>query len=205
MSKTISPIYKQIALDIANRIYHGNINEGEKLHGRSTLAGEYNVSPETIRRSIKLLEDTEVLIVNKGSGITVLSKDRACYFINRFQEIESLGMLKSRVEELIEQRKQIDLEVSDLIHQITDLSNRLKNVNPINTIEFEVPKGYNGLGKTIEEMKFWHKTGATIIGVRRNGSIIASPGPYLSIEQGDILLVVGDDDSLNRVEKFLEI
>ena len=49
------PIYQKIALDIANNIYSGNITEGSTLHGRSALAAKYNVSPETIRRSVKLL------------------------------------------------------------------------------------------------------------------------------------------------------
>ena len=49
------PIYQKIALDLANKIYTGSIVEGSTLYGRSVLAGKYNVSPETIRRAIKLL------------------------------------------------------------------------------------------------------------------------------------------------------
>ena len=41
------PIYQKIALDLANKIYTGNIAEGSTLYGRSVLAGKYNVSPET--------------------------------------------------------------------------------------------------------------------------------------------------------------
>ena len=35
----------------------------KKLSGRSTLASLYNVSPETIRRSIALLKDMDVVEV----------------------------------------------------------------------------------------------------------------------------------------------
>lgn len=198
MQKIVSPIYKQIALDVANRIYHGSINEGEKIHGRSTLAGEYNVSPETIRRSIKLLEDMEVLTVSKGSGITVLSKDKAYSFIERFQEVESLGTMKNKLEELIDKRKEIDGEVNELINKITDLSNRLKNVNPLNTVEVQIPSPWKKSGDTIKELKFWQNTGGTIVGIRRGQNLIISPGPYATIEEGDIILVVGDYGVINN-------
>ena len=50
------PIYQKIALDLANKIHSGEIQEGSVIYGRSILAGKYNVSPETIRRAIKLLQ-----------------------------------------------------------------------------------------------------------------------------------------------------
>ncbi|PWX62293.1 GntR family transcriptional regulator, partial [Clostridium perfringens] len=35
-NKVNEPIYKQIALDIAGRIYNNDIKVGQKIHGRST-------------------------------------------------------------------------------------------------------------------------------------------------------------------------
>ncbi|HOY89775.1 MAG TPA: GntR family transcriptional regulator, partial [Bacillota bacterium] len=43
MENVESPIYSQIALDIAIRISKGEIKEGTRLSGRSILAGEYKV------------------------------------------------------------------------------------------------------------------------------------------------------------------
>ena len=57
------PIYQKIALDLANKIHTGDIKEGSTLYGRSILAGKYNVSPETIRRAIKLLEDINIVYI----------------------------------------------------------------------------------------------------------------------------------------------
>lgn len=37
----------------------GELREGEKLSGRSKLSPEYNVSPETVRRALRLLADHE--------------------------------------------------------------------------------------------------------------------------------------------------
>ena len=42
--------YLQIALDLARRIVKGELPEGSRVYGRSVMASEYNVSPETIRR-----------------------------------------------------------------------------------------------------------------------------------------------------------
>ena len=60
------PIYHKIALDIANKIHLGEIKEGSLLKGRSSLAATYNVSPETIRRAMKILEDLGVVSSVKG-------------------------------------------------------------------------------------------------------------------------------------------
>ena len=82
--KVVTPVYQQIAIDIASRIAKKDIPIGYKLKGRSVLAGEYNVSPETIRRSMHLLEDIGIVQVSPGSGITVTSTEAASNYIKKF-------------------------------------------------------------------------------------------------------------------------
>ena len=49
MNQTVVPTqYLQIALDLARRIASGELPEGSRVYGRSMMASEYNVSPETI-------------------------------------------------------------------------------------------------------------------------------------------------------------
>ena len=50
-----SPNYLKIAIRIAERIVNGDLTVGQRVSGRSLLAPEYGVSPETIRRALKLL------------------------------------------------------------------------------------------------------------------------------------------------------
>ena len=45
--------YTRIAISLAERIASGQLKEGDKLSGRSKLSPEYNVSPETIRRTLR--------------------------------------------------------------------------------------------------------------------------------------------------------
>ena len=82
--KVESPIYSQIALDIAFRISKGEIKEGTRLSGRSVLASEYKVSPETIRRSLRILEDMAIVKVFPGSGVEISSRAAAAGFIEHY-------------------------------------------------------------------------------------------------------------------------
>lgn len=199
----IKPIYQQIAIDIARRIANGDFYVGSKIHGRSTLAGEYNVSPETIRRAVVLLQDMDVVSVSQGSGIVVRSREEAIKFVDRFKDIESIASLKLELSKLIENKKQIDRQLESTIGKIVDYSDRLRNINPYNPIEVQIEDGCSMIGKTISQMKFWQNTGGTIIAIRRNNNIILSPGPYAELKKGDVIVVVGDEGTLNRVNSFL--
>jgi DNA-binding GntR family transcriptional regulator len=59
--QTTPPQYLQIAQDLATRISKGKLEEGSTLYGRSVMSSEYNVSPETIRRALRLLADMKVV------------------------------------------------------------------------------------------------------------------------------------------------
>ncbi len=51
------PRYQQIAVAIAERIVDGKYPIGSKIYARSTLASNFNVSPETARKAINVLVD----------------------------------------------------------------------------------------------------------------------------------------------------
>jgi K+/H+ antiporter YhaU regulatory subunit KhtT len=203
-SNTSAPMYRQIALDLAGRICRGELKEGERIFGRSILAGEYNVSPETVRRAMFLLEDMQVVVVNQGSGINIHSKQRAYEFIQRFQKQESVTSLRLQIKKLLAQKKQIEDDMNNIINQIIDYSDRLKNINPITPLEIELPADCRIIGKNATDTKFWQNTGATIVGIRRQGNLILSPGPYIGFEKGDIILVVGEMGILERIERLMK-
>lgn len=198
------PRYIKIAVDVAVRIYKEELLKGEKLRGRSILAGEYNVSPETIRKAMKLLEDKDVVEVNKGSGIIIKSSEKAYQFVESFKEKESIGMLRNSIKKLLEDRRIIEKRIQEVNEKIIDYSYRFKNTNLIEPIEIELPEECPILGKTIGESEFWHNTGGTIIGVKRKDDILISPGPYLEFKIGDKLLVVGNNGLNLRMKKYLE-
>ena len=203
MNNSSIPTYKKIALDIANKIQLNNILEGDILHGRSTLSSKYNVSPETIRRSMILLEDVEVVKTIKGKGILVLSREKAISFLNRNKSIDSIRSYKTEIDKLLNNRKEIENQLLKSIQGIIDYSSRFNEVNNIIPLEFVVPENCLYIGKTVGEIMFWQNTGATLIAVKRNDELLLSPGPYISLNPNDVLIVVGNDNICNSVPQFL--
>ncbi|NHC38841.1 GntR family transcriptional regulator [Bacillus sp. MM2020_1] len=204
MQKAQIPTYERIAIDLANRIYDGKFKVGEKIHGRSTLASEYKVSPETVRRAIKILEDVEIVESTKGSGIVIASRENAYKYIQRFSNLASIKDLEKQMNSLITERDKLDEQLFDTLRKIMDYSGKLRHTNPLAPIEIEVFSGCNHIGKTISDLKFWQNTGGTVIGMKRNGELIISPGPYALILEGDILLIIGAEGTYDRVIHFLE-
>jgi K+/H+ antiporter YhaU regulatory subunit KhtT len=200
----MTPRYQKIALDIANAIYKGQYIEGERLYGRSTLAGTYNVSPETIRRAIKLLEDVGVVESSKGSGITILSKDKAFKYINKFKNIESVASFKAILTSQIMKKRELEDEIVGTIEKIIERTSRFSNTRSITPLEIEVAGNCRLIGKSVGEVSFWQHTGATIVGIKRGDDTILSPGPYATFNSGDILLVIGEDTVYDAVKLFLE-
>jgi K+/H+ antiporter YhaU regulatory subunit KhtT len=203
MRRVEIPTYERIAIDLANRINDGNLRVGEKIHGRSTLASEYKVSPETVRRAIKILEDVEIVQSTKGSGIVISSRENAFKYIQRFSNLESIKDLEKQMNTLIVERDKLDEELFETLRKIMDYSGKMRNTNPLAPIEVEVFSGCTHIGKTISETKFWQHTGGTVIGMKRKGEIIISPGPYALILEGDVLLIIGDEKTYDRVIDFL--
>lgn len=199
----IKPIYQQIALDIAMKIANGELAAGSKIHGRSTLAGQYNVSPETIRRAVILLQDMDVVNVSQGSGIVIKSQGEALKFIDKFNDIESIASLKMDLLKLQESKDDIEKQMEITMDKIIDYSNRLRNISPYSPLEIELTSKFTFIGQTISDAKFWQNTGGTVIAIRRGKDIILSPGPYAELRVDDILVVVGDEGVLSRINKLL--
>lgn len=199
----IKPIYQQVAIDLANRIAHGEFALGDKIHGRSTLASQYNVSPETIRRAVILLEDMDIVEVAQGSGITIKSKEEAFKFIEKFKSKDSMNSIKKDIENVLNEKKKLDENLAVYIEKLIDYSERFKSSNPFSPMEIEIPKGSKLVGKTVAETNFWQNTGATIIGIRREGNLILSPGPYVTFDSEDVYIMIGEESSYERVKKFI--
>lgn len=66
--RILLPRYQQVAVEIAERIADNRYQVGEKIHARSTLASNFNVSPETARKAINVLVDLGIMEVRHGSG-----------------------------------------------------------------------------------------------------------------------------------------
>ncbi len=201
--KTETPVYQKIAQDLAMKIVEGVYAEGDVITGRSTLAGLYQTSPETIRRAAMILEDVRVLKSSKGKGYVVLSKHEAEAFLNNRKTQGHVNRQRYMINSLLKDKAELDEKLTVAFHELIEYTTRIKEQDVLIPFEFDVTQASPHVGKTIAELRFWQNTGGTVVGVKRNGKKMISPGPYIVVEANDILLVVGDDEILKTVPKFL--
>jgi K+/H+ antiporter YhaU regulatory subunit KhtT len=202
IARSTTARYLKIALDIAARIVSGDIAEGEKLKGRSILSTEYGVSSETIRRSMSLLSDKGVVRINAGSGIVVLSKNKAVEFVKSFKDDESITRMNSDLMLMLEKSRALDEEIVEAIKRLISLY-KFKRADFIAPVEIDVPEGSHVIGNSIGELQIWHNTGATIIGIVRASDVVISPGPYFAFAPGDKVLIVGDENVIARFNAYV--
>ena len=67
-------------------------------------------------------------------------------------------------------------------------------------VETPVPQSWHG--KSLKELNVRAKLGVNILAVRRNGGIQVSPAADFAMADGDIMVVLGDTGTLNKVQKL---
>ncbi|MBU7006611.1 GntR family transcriptional regulator [Phosphitispora fastidiosa] len=114
--------YEIIAVDLAQAISEGIYSEGSSLRGRSLLAGKYQVSPETIRKAISLLEGCDIVRSIPSKGVIVNSREKAA----RYVEGENLGSVVSEIEaklgQLFREKQQLEEEIENTIKTLLVLA-----------------------------------------------------------------------------------
>lgn len=198
------PRYISIAIDIAEKIVHDEFVEEQRIKGRSTLAGGYNVSPETVRKALTLLAELAVVQVLPNSGVVVKSKKNAIDFLNKFSSKENLLSIREKIKQLIYERNVLNLEIDNNIDLILENFTQLKNIDIIKHYDYQIINGCHLIGCSVQESKFWQNTGATIIGIIRNNDTLVSVGPHFSFLQNDIIIFVGTEDVKLRVKNFCD-
>ncbi len=202
-SNIVAPVYAQIALDIASRIAKGDLKENSKVYGRSVMSSEYGVSPETIRRAMRLLEDMEIVEIKQNSGAVVLSSKNAKLYVEKFGEQNNIRTMQKKLVNCIEQQKIINQQIIDIAGSIVRVNEKFSETNPFNNYEVVIPPDSSTIGKTLGELNFWQETRATVIAIRRGDKIILSPGPYVLFEAEDTLIFVGEISSIQAVADFI--
>lgn len=115
-----SPRYEQIAIDVAKKISNGIYSPGTKLHGRTTLAGIYKVSPETIRKAMAILEEAGALEVLHGNGAVILSREAAGEYLVQAGQEEKFRKAVSHFYKLLEEHKRLGAEMESVLTEITN-------------------------------------------------------------------------------------
>lgn len=198
-----TPRYIKIAIDIAQRIYKGEFPEGYKLKGRSTLASEYNVSPETIRRSVALLEDMNVVKVHEKSGIYVISSLNAKQFIDKFAITNNLNDLLNYIKNLMAEKNKLEHVINKSIEVLIENTIHFRDMDVLDHHKEIIHPGSHLIGKSIHQIKFWQNTKATIVAIIRDEKTILSPGPDFIFKKGDVVCFVSEKDNVYNVKNYI--
>lgn len=196
--------YLQIALDLASRIASGELPEGTRIYGRSVMASEYSVSPETIRRALRLLADMKVVEVKPQSGAVVLSADNARRYIETFEEDVDVHALQIQLKELLGKYTELNRRMTDVVAALVKSRDTFSAAEgPLPNYEVQVPKNSPLIGKSIGSLKFWQSTGGTIVAIRRGQTVILSPGPYAELYSGDVIILVGSPSAAEAAHRLV--
>lgn len=195
--------YQVIANQIAYAIVLGEYKEGDKIHGRSTLAGRFNVSPETIRRSIAILQSEGIVTVKQGVGIIVNSKSQAEKFLRTNSRKNEIQSLMEELKGLMEKRREIDNRIDLLFNKLSTYADRF--ISRWNDVaEIEVGANSKAVGRTLRDLRVREMTGATVVGVVRNGLEDFSINADYLLQEGDILLVVSSEEGREKAYSLLK-
>ena len=168
MENDALPQYMRIARSIAQRIADGELQEGEKLSGRSKLSSEYNVSPETIRKAVQVLQDRAVVNVREQSGVYVLSAAQARQCLGSFKDGGGLIGKKHQLRQLLEQQQALGRELQELCSSILDeMILPAQAAQSLPNYCVRIPEDWDGAGKSLGALKFWRATGATVVAIPR--------------------------------------
>ena len=207
MKQSVVPSqYLQIALDLATRIAKGELAEGSRIYGRSVMASEYNVSPETIRRALRLLADMKVVEVKPQSGAKVLSADSARRYIENFEEGADVHAMRAQLKSLLEEYDQLSRRLTETVTALIKSRETFAAAGePLPNYEVPVPKDSPLIGKSIGALKFWQSTGGTIVAIRRGQTVILSPGPYAELYGGDVIVLVGSPAAAEAARHLVSV
>ncbi len=184
--------YQNIAYQIAKRIVANKIAEGDKLRGRSVLAGEFNVSSETIRKAMRLLENFGVVEVKERQGIFVISHSAAKIYVDQHRKqseshrlfIDTMGLLRE------------SNKVHDLLNShIKKLFETAKNdIFPFEFFTIKLQSDDKHINENLKTIAFWQKTHGLVLAVEVDGQLYQAPNPKMTLTPGMTLFVLGDDE-----------
>jgi Trk K+ transport system NAD-binding subunit len=113
--------------------------------------------------------------------------------IARVEEIESVRkMYRAGADYVLSLATVTGRMIASTILEDEDVLSLDRQVEVVRTIAPEL------VGQTIGDADVRSKTGCTVVGVERDGTVLTDVGPEFSVEAGDELIVAGTDDGIQR-------
>jgi K+/H+ antiporter YhaU regulatory subunit KhtT len=193
--------YEEIAQDIAQRIADGDLAEGSRVLGRSALAGQYQVSPETIRRAVAILAERSIVQSVAGSGIRVLSRYAAVEYLDSQHTRTTLEEGARELRALLRQRDEINARIEAALDRV--MSQATGALSTRNVEEVVIKKGAWVAGRSLVDIRLRTCTGATVAALTRGEVDYFSPPVDMELKPGDVVTLVGAEAQRARAREIL--
>lgn len=195
------PRYEAIALDLARRIASGELEEGSRLLGRSSLAGTYQVSPETIRRAVAILHERGVVKAVAGSGIRILSQVAAQEYVESVGSQFKVEQEIRELRKLLRERRRLDEEIENALDRL--LKHTAGAIGTRHVEELVLDENSWAVGRSLGEIRLRSATGVTAVAIIRGDEEYFSPPADMELKAGDVLTIVGSDAARARCRALL--
>jgi K+/H+ antiporter YhaU regulatory subunit KhtT len=193
--------YEEIAQDLAQRIADGDLAEGSRVLGRSALAGQYQVSPETIRRAVAILAERSIVQSVAGSGIRVLSRYAAREYLDSQQTRTTLEEADRELRALLRQRDELNARIEAALDRV--MSHATGALSTRNVEEVVIKNGAWAAGRSLVEIRLRSCTGATVAALTRGEVDYFSPPADMLLQPGDVVTLVGAEAQRARAKEVL--
>jgi len=184
--------YQSIANEIAKRIVSHQLEEGDKLRGRSMLASEFNVSSETVRKAMRLLANLGVVEVKPRSGIFVVSRRAAEMYVEQYRRQSETYRLFRDTIELLEESERTQRLLQRHIKRLLETSKN--EVFPFDFFTFRLEPTDRHLGSNLKEIQFWNETAGLVLAIEMDGQLYQAPNPKMPLEAGQVLYILGGNE-----------
>ncbi|MEQ4206491.1 GntR family transcriptional regulator [Actinopolymorpha sp. B9G3] len=113
-----SPLFVQIAEQIADDIAEGNLAEGERVPSTNELAAYYRINPATAAKGINVLIDDGLLEKRRGIGMFVAPGARERLVTERRKRFAELY-----IDRMLIEARRLGIDDDTLVSMVRDASN----------------------------------------------------------------------------------
>ncbi len=176
--------------DIATLAVKGDVADAEMLQslGLSNFDGAIIAIGENLEASVM------VTILAKEMGIPyVMAKAQ--------NDLHAKVLKKVGVDQVVFPEKETGIRVA---HNLVmgNFFNAIELSSNFSIMELDVPKEWDG--HTIKELNIRVKYNLNVIGIKKKGEMDINPSPDEKLSKEDSLIVIGENDSLNRIKERLK-
>ncbi len=193
--------YLAIAYQIAKRISQGQLSEGMKLSGRTLMSSQYQVSSETIRKAIKVLETYGVVVSKERSGVTILSAAAATSYMERYVSQKEDRRLIQETLEALKNLSQAESQAQHLARKLISVTRT--GFFPFDFFTLEITSDSSWVGRTLQTIDLKRQAGALVIGYEKAGLFYQNPDAELLVEADMRLYLLGDLDVQKKTEGYM--